>query len=210
MPSYDYLKEKIEQILVNFTDECVADIIAHIDFPVSKKTGEYVVKKPEIYKYLGEKYSCSTNLTRGTKNYWIIRGFSPEYAETAIKDYSHIYATANVESIMKRHGVSREEAEEIKNKRVKKRSETFANKTEEELREINAKKSTGLNSIIQRYGEEEGQKRWDDRISRMSFNSSIEGYIQRYGEEEGRERFKEVCTKKSFGHTLERLYCKFW
>jgi very-short-patch-repair endonuclease len=46
-----------------------------------------------------------------------------------------------------------------------------------------------LESFIERYGEEEGERRYIEKNENHSFAMTLAGFIQRYGEEEGEKRY---------------------
>ena len=48
-----------------------------------------------------------------------------------------------------------------------------------------------LKSYIDRYGIEEGTKRYKDRCSKISRSMKLEWFVEKYGEVEGKEKYKE-------------------
>lgn len=61
--------------------------------------------------------------------------------------------------------------------------------------------------LINKYGEEEGLKRWSDIQKRAAFSRSKEGYIERYGEKEGLSKWEETQEKRKF--TKEKCIDKY-
>jgi hypothetical protein len=56
--------------------------------------------------------------------------------------------------------------------------------------------SRSIESYKNKYGEDLGQKKYLEHISKISTSNSREGYIKKYGEELGDKLFKEVSSKK--------------
>lgn len=221
-------RDKIKQFLVNYTEECIDDIIKNCLFKIGKK-GTEIIDKHTIFQYLSIKYNTNyVSYSKGQRKYWIIRGFSEEEANTLIKPYSKVYSSCSIESIMKKYQCSRERAEIILNKRISKQKESF-----KKTRSKHRSTSTSLDAMIQRYGIEEGTKRYNDKIQSFKQTMSIEGfkgrygdsYIQKYneyckahstsldafqrkyGEKEGFIRYNLSNERKSFAHTLDG-YCE--
>lgn len=222
MPAALTEREYVEKYLVNYTKECVDDILKNCPFNNRKRSEGRIIKKSQIMAYLKEKYGYKSVANgKGTPKYWIVRGFSKEEANKLYKQYSSCYNTFSVDAIMKRHNVSKEEAEKIFKERVNKARSTFENThTEEEKKKINESKKQTLALLISRFGEEEGTKRWNQRLDKwrkaMDAKSDeekaemnnkkcnkLENLIARYGEEEGTRKWKETNAKKSFGHSLQ-------
>ena len=54
---------------------------------------------------------------------------------------------------------------------------------------------SNLSGFIQKYGIEEGKKRYKERCKKVGFGSTLEGYIQRLGKEEGTKQYLEKIEK---------------
>ena len=65
---------------------------------------------------------------------------------------------------------------------------------------INTSRSSSLETFINRYGEEEGTKRFNERNSKAAF--TLENQILRYGEEDGTRRFNEKRARDKIKATL--------
>lgn len=63
--------------------------------------------------------------------------------------------------------------------------------TKEQFDEFNKSRAVTLELCIERHGEEEGRKLWDDYCKRQSYTNSLEYMIKEYGEEEGTKKYKE-------------------
>jgi hypothetical protein len=53
-----------------------------------------------------------------------------------------------------------------------------------------------LESYIEKYGDEDGRKRYKEHINKISFQNSLEGYKRKYGDKEGIKIFEKVNSKK--------------
>jgi hypothetical protein len=187
---------KLESILGNYTNECIEDLLNIFN----NKKG---VKKSDIFLYLRKKYKITGCPSRGQKNYWILRGYSEKDASIKIKEFSHVYSTFTLESIMNRHGVDENEAKNIIEKRIIKMKKTYENMSEEKLSEINKKKaSNSLENCIRKYGENAGKKIYYERIEKLKDNVSLSGYIKRYGSVEGTKMYNEFCESVKSQNTL--------
>jgi hypothetical protein len=185
----DQLKHKIQNILINYTDACISEL--------SKKfANANNVKKSDILNYLRNKYNIVGCPTRGQRNYWILRGYSKTEAEIKIKEYSHVYSTMAVESIMNRHNISKSEAENIVKDRVCKMKKTYESMSDEMIANLNKRKaSNSLKNCISKYGKEHGSLIYEQRIQQLKDNVSLDGYIKRHGIDEGTRLYKEFCEK---------------
>ena len=153
------LKEQVKEILCNYTDECIEDILINVKPKYLKKYDVFKYYKKDVLQYLKNKYNLAhTCFPRGQINYWIMRGFTFEYAKEKIKEYSYVYSSLSIDSIIKRHNVSEEEAKCIIKERLDKIKIAMSLKSEEELIEINSKKSSSLEQCIKRYGKENDTK----------------------------------------------------
>jgi very-short-patch-repair endonuclease len=56
--------------------------------------------------------------------------------------------------------------------------------------------SRSLESYIEKYGDEDGRKRYKEHINKISFQNSLEGYKRKYGDKEGIKIFEKVNSKK--------------
>jgi hypothetical protein len=64
--------------------------------------------------------------------------------------------------------------------------------------EVSYKKSQSrsLQYYIEKHGEDEGVKRYQTHVDKISFENSLDGYIKKYGESIGAEIFKSISLKK--------------
>ena len=188
---------KLQNILINYTEDCILELLNEFQ----NKKG---IKKPDILKYLRAKYKIVGCPPRGQRNYWILRGFSNEQAEIKIKEYSHVYSTLTVDSIMNRHGVNKDEADLIIANRISKMKVAYDNMQPEKLVALNKRKaSNSLENCIHKYGNDQGIKIYSDRIEKLKNNVSLNGYITRYGIEIGTKLYKEFCDKVKIQNTLD-------
>ena len=194
------MDQLIKNILINYTEECISDIIKNCEL-LSIPKCEY---KSKIHTYLRNKYNIKGSPPKGQLNYWILRGFDREIAIIESKKYSHVYSTMSIKSVMARHNVDEEVAKKIIAERVAKGKITFSLKTDEEIIAINkSKASNNLENCIRLYGEAAGTRIFKERIDRLSLNVSLEGFIQRHGIEIGTILYDEFVKGIKKQNTLE-------
>lgn len=74
--------------------------------------------------------------------------------------------------------------------------------------EVSKKVTHTLENMISRYGEEEGQSRWQAYCDKQAIvGCKLEYFIDKYGEESGTIKYKDIC--KSKGITLENFIKKY-
>lgn len=71
--------------------------------------------------------------------------------------------------------------------------------TEDQFKEYNKKRACTLKNFISRWGEQEGQHRWDEYVKRQSETKSESYVIQKYG----KDYWVNLCNKKL--QTIERF-----
>lgn len=210
--SYDYIKDILgdchESVFDLLIDNNVVPIFSeHVDVSKFKKYWRDKEKR-KILEFLRTHFGLKyTRFPRGQKNYWILRGYDEEYAEKKIKEFSNVYSTLSVESIMVRHSCSRTEAEKIFNYRVKRIKQAYANLAPEEKAKLARKKDVSLEGMISRYGVEEGTARYNSRIEKAKYSRSLDGLIAKYGDDRAREIFaKRNESKSSSYESLVKKY----
>lgn len=162
------------------------------------------LEKGKILAFLQNHFGLKhTKFPKGQVNYWVLRGFCEEYGKEKIKEFSEVYASLSVEGIMRRNSCTEEEAKQIIDDRIQRSKETIKSYSDEEKAEINRKKSNSLQSMIDRYGVDEGTKRYNARIDKFKHSHSIDGLIERFGEKRAYEIQKERSKAKS--SSLESL-----
>ena len=75
--------------------------------------------------------------------------------------------------------------------------------TEEQFKEYNKSRAVTLKNLIKRYGEEEGNKRWEEYCNRQAETKSWDYMVEHYGETKARE------INKNKAITLENLVKKY-
>ena len=78
--------------------------------------------------------------------------------------------------------------------------------TKEQFDEFNKSRAVTLELCIERHGEEEGKKLWDDYCERQRYTTSLEYMIKEYGEEEGTKKYKEFNFNRA--NTSSLTYSK--
>lgn len=229
------VEEAVRRFIPDATEECIQDVILHAPFKISKRYKKPCVTRPVIFEYLRALHNLPiTHYSKGQKNYWILRGYSDEEAEEKYLQYSKQYFARTVESTMKRYGVDRQTAERMRAESMEKTRQTVSQWSDEKRREVGRQKSQALDALIERYGEEEGTRRYQQRLrrykktisdnwntlvnehgleyalqKRKEKSSDLAHCIARYGEEEGRRRYKETSRKKSFAQTLDGYISRY-
>lgn len=229
MPKFLTVEETVHKFIPDATKECIQDVIANAS-RISPRFKRPIISKKEIFDYLRKKYNLPVaHYARGQKNYWILRGYSDEEAERLYHQYSKKFYSRGVEFYMGK-GLTEEEAKERIKQTVSKQQETISQWSDEKRQAVTASKANDLEAYIRRHGEEEGKRRYYERIEKYKYAVSLEGMterygedeakrlieernkscssnleacIRRYGEEEGRRRYEETCQKKAFAQTLE-------
>lgn len=74
---------------------------------------------------------------------------------------------------------------------------------------VSITKSQSLECLIEKYGLEEGKRRYDKRNKNVGFGHTLEGFIKKYGKEEGIRRYLESKEKRSKYKTLDGLIILF-
>ena len=75
--------------------------------------------------------------------------------------------------------------------------------TEEEFKNFNKSRAVTLKNLVKKYGEEEGNKRWNDYVEQQKLTKSWEYMVEHFGEKHARE------INKSKAITLEGLIKKY-
>jgi len=79
---------------------------------------------------------------------------------------------------------------------------------EKQFNEYNKGRAQTLENCINRYGEVEGKKKWEEYCEKQKYvGCSEEYFIEKYGKEYGLLKYEEVC--KSKGKTLENFIKKY-
>lgn len=68
---------------------------------------------------------------------------------------------------------------------------------------------TSLKGFQDRYGEEDGLKRYTEMTSKSSYSRSLQGHIDKYGEEDGKRIYENKRHSNSIGHTLSGYINKY-
>ena len=113
----------------------------------------------------------------------------------------------NVDNVMKKKGLSFEEASKIVKERKDKTKGTFENfvkrygeSAHERFETFKAKSVSTLDNFKVRYGDE-AEERWK-RFLESRDSSSLDFYIKKYGKENGTERYNTYIKKLSFTNSL--------
>jgi very-short-patch-repair endonuclease len=89
--------------------------------------------------------------------------------------------------------VNLEEAERILKER---NSSPFYKENWKSDEDYRKSQSRGLNYYIDKYGDELGEKKYNEHIDKISYSNSIDRYIEEFGEIEGRKVFDSISSSK--------------
>jgi len=134
-----------------------------------------------------EKYRDSFN----TKiEYWLKKGYTLEQAKEKLKERQ---STGRLDKFIEREGPIKGY---IKWKqRQEKWQNTLNSKSPEEIERINKSKALTLEKMIEKYGEEEGRRKWEEMNKSKAI--TLENMIRKYGKEEGEKRYKKWKEKNN-------------
>jgi hypothetical protein len=185
---YDYIKDKDTIKLYEFEFRKILDLLKYdfSSYNISerlneiKNIGNSTTKKSMIIRYGREE---------GTKRY-----------DDKIKKVRY---TSSKEFLMGKYNDEELVNDLLKNRcpnnidiLKKKYPEEWENKLN--IYMLHYKKANSIDGYIDKYGEEEGRKKWNERIEKRRFYNSIDGYIDKYGEEEGRKKWNDKSKKLSY------------
>lgn len=203
------IETRVRNILTDATEDCIKDVINNVEFHYNSRLKRYIVNRGVVLEYLRQKNNLkTTRYAKGQKNYWILRGYSDEEAERLYHQYSKKYYSRSIEHYVEQ-GYTEEEALKKQRDSVEKARQTISQWSDEKRQAVTASKINNLEAFIRRYGEVEGQRRYNERIEKFKYAFSLEGMTERYGEEEGRRRYEETCQKKACAQTLEGYISRY-
>lgn len=144
---------------------------------INPKTGNNYTKEESEYKIRSQR--------KFNIEYWIERGLTKDEAILKIKDIQK----ENSSKRKKYHGVTWNQFEYWMKK--EKITEEEAKKKVSELQ-----KTFDLEKIIKRYGKIEGTIRYENMCKNLSNSQSLNGFINRYGIDEGNKKYIETIIKR--------------
>lgn len=71
--------------------------------------------------------------------------------------------------------------------------------TKEEFDLYNKSRAVTLENLIQRYGEDEGLKHWENYKFKQAYTNTLEYFINEYGEKDGHKKYSNMIQNKNFG-----------
>jgi hypothetical protein len=78
----------------------------------------------------------------------------------------------------------------------------------EEFNKYNKNRSVTLSNMIKRYGEEEGNKKWNEYCKKQAYaGCNLNYFIEKYGEEEGNKKWEIINESKK--HNLENMIKRY-
>lgn len=151
---------------------------------------------------------------------------NPYSIEDVIKKYNISYEEANIkiqelkkrttitlENLVRKHGEEegRKRFESFKQKSAhtkEKYMEKYGDEWEEHWNKYLKSKSCSLEKFIERYGEVDGTKMFEQYQAKKSYSNSLACYIEKYGEAEGSTKYEAVQRKRN-ASTLSHFVEKF-
>lgn len=144
---------------------------------INPKTGNHYTKEESLYKIKSQR--------KFNIEYWLERGLSKEEAVLKISEVQK----ENSSKRKKYHGVTWNQYEYWMKK--EKITEQEAKKKVSELQ-----RTFDLEKIIKRYGKIEGTIRYENMCKNLRSSQSLNGFINRYGIEEGNKKYIETIIKR--------------
>lgn len=199
-----------ERAKIVYKDMCMAktkayrDIIKQNPKIADSKSLEAITRKygaekaAEIYEKRRHDCGIPKRLS-----YFIAQGMTESEAREALASSQ---ATFSLEKCIKRHG--EEMGRKVWEERQKKWQNSLAEKSAEEIAEMNSKKAITLDRMIAKHGKEEGPKRYDLWIESIKRKNTEEYYRELYGEEGvnlRRKRYETAAWKRSYGYLATQL-----
>lgn len=199
----------VNNILKETSDLLLEDIFTKIyDVSIKNPNVPKILNKTETIKELYGENSIhyvdrlNINKKRATCSF---EKFSENYIDKnqAQIDFNIKYGSNNIEHIIKKHNVTKEEALVILNEKTTKGRNTFLSKSIEEQQLINSSKALTLNNYIKKYGDEIGQIKYDAYLKNIKGRNSLNYYIEKYGEILGTEKYNARYERKNIYCCLE-------
>jgi len=130
-----------------------------------------------------EKYNEKVKKSTVSKEKFLLTSSEEEW-----QNLNRSKSSNNMTVLIERYGI--EEAE--------KRRQSYLVKWKNSIHKKNGwDNGLSLNSLIQKYGEKEGLRRWNDKKDKQRKRFSIEWYIEKYGEDEGKNKWEDYRTHMS-------------
>lgn len=173
---YDYL------IKSGYTDLTKKEFIKQCNF--CGKEAEFEIEynvKNKTFRRIYSRYFCNTE---ECKNNICLEYFNKPYSESR-KEFDHI--GGNLDYLCKIHNCKNKEELEQSGKSHKPHHRGSFSHT--------------LKNYIEKYGKDEGEKRYKQRCNKISYAQTIEGYIKKYGDEEGSKKYLERQEKITNWHS---------
>lgn len=73
------------------------------------------------------------------------------------------------------------------------------------VEDIKPNKDRGLDFLVRKYGKEEGEKRYQDRLKKDRMKNTLQGFVERYGKEKGTKLYYEKNKKLSVSERSLKL-----
>jgi hypothetical protein len=152
---------------------------------INEKTGNLYTESEAIYKI--------KSFRKFNIEYWIERGFSKDESEIKVRQFqkenSEKFIKKSIQNPEKYLGRTQTQLQYWINKGF--------NEEESKSKLKERQDTNSLSFFIKKYGEIEGELKFNDRLNRYSYSSSRKFYTDKYGEEEGNNIYNEICSKRT-------------
>jgi hypothetical protein len=143
------------------------------------------------------KYKCSGRFNNGKeymKAYPGAKIVSPDVAKKTAVTIENLILKYGEEEGNKRWQEYREKQAYSNSFEYKKARHGWDEKT---FSEFNSSRAQTIDKMIERYGEADGVKKWQEYCDQQSYTKSKQYFVDRYGENEGTKKFVEINKKKT-------------
>jgi len=143
-----------------------------------------------------------------------ITQFAFQVPDQYVKEFTKKTAVT-LENFIKKYGEEEGNARWKKYCDLQSETNTFDYKKEkygwsqEEFDEFNKSRAITLKNMEKKYGEEEGERIFNDYVEKQRVNGkTLEWFIEKLGEKEGKIKYKEISLGKAKGGSLTNTYSK--
>ena len=151
---------------------------------INEKTGKLYTEKEAVYKV--------RSFRKSNIEHWIEKGYTIEESELMVREFQK----ENSEKFIKK---ALSEPERYIG-RTQTQTEYWIKRgfsKEESIKLIKEiQDNSSLSYFIKKHGDEEGFKKYNDRLNKISYTSSRRFYVDKYGEDEGNIIFNEINLKR--------------
>lgn len=167
-----------------WTEEEAKTMISSNSKKASKKANDAI----QEMKKDSEKWNKFIETRTTSLQYYLNKGFSEEEAKEKLKERQTTFSKEKLSSL---HGD--EEAEKILNERNSKWLSSL--KANNDWEDLSKRKTSSLEKMIKKYGEELGREKWNKKILICRTSNTFRSFISKYGIETGTEKWNDRLNK---------------